>query len=125
MNVARYPTAIGRGLAAIRGETQAHTNYIRHMLAANLSGLLDGASGTIFPNISSARLRDIVIPWPGDGQLERFSGAFEGMEVVAIRSRDARLKLADMRAQLLTSLLSGDHEIPESYDRFLKGQGAA
>src|SRR5690606_1115341 len=35
-------------------------------------------------------------------------------------TRELRFRLADLRSSLIANLLSGAHEIPDSYDRFLE-----
>jgi hypothetical protein len=40
---------------------------------------------------------------------------------VSRRARDVESATTALRATLLADLLSGDHEIPSSYDRFLDG----
>ena len=44
--------------------------------------------------------------------VESVDGAIAAADVAAADARD-------LRSALLSDLLSGDHEIPESYDRFL------
>jgi len=65
MNRADQPYAIGRGLAAVRGENPEDTAYLGFALRATLPALLRTTSGSVFPNLSSRDVRSHKIPWPG------------------------------------------------------------
>ncbi len=65
MNIADQKYAIGRGLAAIRHMEGSHLNaFVRGLIEQNLSGLLGGSMGSVFPNLTKNQLLDYkcVIP---------------------------------------------------------------
>lgn len=64
MNRADQQYAIGRGLAAIRGESKADTDYINFAMRTTLPALLSTTSGSVFPNLSSRDIKAHAIPWP-------------------------------------------------------------
>ena len=55
---------------------------------------------------------------PGDEQ-SRFVALTSGFRDVASNTECVIRRLDELRASLLADLLSGEHEIPVSYDRFL------
>ena len=57
MNIADQKYAIGRGLAAIRHLEGSHLNaFVRGLIEQNLSGLLGGSMGSVFPNLTKDQL---------------------------------------------------------------------
>jgi type I restriction enzyme, S subunit len=65
MNWANQVFAIGRGLAAIRhNKGKVYQYYVRGVLDSNLSLLLQGATGSTFPNVSGSELNDLEILIP-------------------------------------------------------------
>lgn len=68
------------------------------------------------PKLNKGALSSIRIRIPQAGQLERLS-AIETLSRAAEREREALTKL---RTEVVADLLSGNHEIPESYDRLME-----
>ncbi|WP_159419337.1 restriction endonuclease subunit S [Rhodococcus rhodochrous] len=68
MNTAQMRYAIGRGIAAIRGQSPIDTSYIRYALIDGLPALLALTSGSVFPNISAGDLKGFELPWPSAEQ---------------------------------------------------------
>lgn len=66
MNWADKIYSIGRGVCAIRGETEADTKFIRLCLELRLPALLQLAGGTTFPNLSQDTIRNFEIPYPSN-----------------------------------------------------------
>jgi type I restriction enzyme S subunit len=64
MNRADQEYAIGRGLAAIRGDTSRDTDFLHYAMRVTLPALLTRTSGSVFPNLSSADMRSHQLPWP-------------------------------------------------------------
>ncbi len=64
MNWADRPYSLGRGVCAIRGETELDTTYIRYCLDYQLPALLKLAGGATFPNLQRETIRDFEIPFP-------------------------------------------------------------
>jgi type I restriction enzyme S subunit len=73
MNIADRRYCVGRGIAAIRGGSNADTQFIYHAISANLDELLALTTGTVFPNISGADLRGFGIPWPETNHRHRIA----------------------------------------------------
>lgn len=121
INLATYPAVIGRGLAAIRAETEADTSLLRFALWIGKERLLPAAGGTIFPNISGSALRALSLHWPTSAaERSSIAGDLLALESFLEAVRASRQQLGALRGALLEELLSGRHEIPDSYDELLE-----
>jgi type I restriction enzyme S subunit len=119
INIGNYKSVIGRGLAAIRCGNSEDTNFVRFALLVGLGQLLPAAGGTIFPNISQSQLRNFEVSWPSENRRAELSGLVRSIEEVVLRTEHAIDDAKKLRSGLLFDLLSGEHEIPTSYDKFL------
>ncbi|MEV7618919.1 restriction endonuclease subunit S [Microbacterium sp. NPDC089321] len=85
--------------------------------SVRLGGLV--RSGAV-PSLNMGLIRELEIPWPADGvdlhEVDALLGASRSAERTALANAGA---LRTLRSNLLTVLLSGEHEIPASYDQFL------
>jgi type I restriction enzyme S subunit len=74
------------------------------------------ASGTNIFHISLKRAQAMLVPVPSLEHQEQLSESLDALETVrrAAAHESARLRL--LRLALVSDLLSGEHEIPESYD---------
>jgi hypothetical protein len=88
---------------------------------AQIMGSARGTSGSM-RKISRATIREVEIPLPVSVEAQRVVVA---LLTAAAHVRDAAHNTAErtaaLRSTLLGSMLSGEHEIPASYDRFLDG----
>lgn len=73
MNIADQRYVIGRGLASIRGVNLADTRFLYFMIQLYLPTLLQGATGSTFPNISGAQLQAFEIAWPPEPERNRIA----------------------------------------------------
>jgi len=90
--------------------------------AEHRSGVaLDYQAGTNIRNLDvpAYLARDVVLP-PLPTQ-QRISAAADCFQSEAHRAAELRETVSRLRAAVLNDLLSGRHEIPASYDRFLDG----
>jgi type I restriction enzyme S subunit len=102
MNIADRRYCVGRGVAAIRGRSDADTQFIYHAISANLDELLAFTTGTVFPNISGADLRGFQVPWPETDDRHRIAEVLSHLDeavAIAIRIRN----LAGAAAQALVA----------------------
>jgi len=119
LNEAAYPAAIGRGLAAVQAESKLDTAFVRFALLGRADQLLPAAGGTIFPNISGPALGGFELSWPADAIRIEVAQLLLEVERVKREATQASVTLRTLRSALLADLLSGDHEIPASYDALL------
>jgi len=119
MNLTNYRSVIGRGLAAIRCEDSMDTHFVRFALQFGLNQLLPSAGGTIFPNISQSQLRGFNLPWPNETERRSFAHLLKSVEENAEALDQNLATTKNLRSSLLHDLLSGEHEIPASYDKVM------
>ena len=128
-NVYRVPTeAVGCAFSAFQiglHFTDADAaRFAFHVLAEeSIQGRIsESASGsTGLGNIAVRWLKDLEIPWPDDSA-ERIavSELFESLDGATRRSALLDTLFGALRSALVADLLSGSHEIPQSYDSVLE-----
>lgn len=99
--------------------------WLRFALDASIEALNDLTHGSTMKHITKKKLLAHPVSVPS---MERQRAVGDLLESVLLASEGAQQVvrgMVEVRSQVLTSLLSGDHEIPESYDKFLEGRGAA
>ncbi len=80
----------------------------------------EAASGTTgLGNVSISWLGGLEVPWSDDEVRDEVVAVADAIDSVSSRARSWVSRMTVLRATLLTDLLSGEHEIPASYDRFL------
>jgi hypothetical protein len=80
--------------------------------------ITEAASGTTgLGNIAVSWLKNVLIPWPSDSQRQDVVAVLDGLASVERLAQANLQALQDLRAAVLTDLLSGEHSIPASYDR--------
>lgn len=77
-------------------------------------------TGSDMRNISQKALRSVRIPVASAHETVRIGNLLAAMSSSRRTVLESKRRLQDLRAQLLTVLLSGAHEIPESYDALLE-----
>jgi type I restriction enzyme, S subunit len=76
-------------------------------------------TGTTRGKLTTAALKQVRIPMPPvDKQLE-IAALATSIEVARESVLDEKMRLENLRAALLSSLVSGERRVPDSYDRFL------
>lgn len=92
----------------------------------NVTRAASGSTG--LGNIAASKLRQMTVPWPDDAsERARRVATYQRAADAADAARTHAESLRTLRSNLLTVLLSGEHEIPSSYDQLLPAldQGAA
>ena len=81
-----------------------------------------GATGSTasMKNISQQTIRGIEIPLPPLVEQQQQSRLFAALDILGSRAEEGSYALKSVRAALLGDLLSGNHEIPDSYDALLE-----
>lgn len=81
MNWSDQSYAIGRGIAAIRHKSGLHLNrYIRGIIDYSLDELLQGATGSTFPNVSRTDIGNIQIEIPPLPEQERIAEVLSSLD---------------------------------------------
>lgn len=98
---------LGRGVASIRGDTTVDSDFVYYALQADLGRLLQQATGSTFPNLSSRTLDRFDLPWPETPvrhAIAEVLGALDGR----IEWCDAGTSLAHALAQSVAEQLEAD-----------------
>lgn len=91
----------------------------RPKFQAEVTAAASGSTG--LGNIAATKLRAMEIPWPADAEARAVRVAmYEDMADSVGAARATADALRVLRSNLLTTLLSGEHEIPASYDELLE-----
>jgi type I restriction enzyme S subunit len=81
----------------------------------------ESASGTTgLGNVAVSWLKNLALPWPERLERERFVSTCDALAATARAARSLEAASRKVRAALVDELLSGDHEIPASYDALLE-----
>lgn len=78
------------------------------------------ASGTNIFHVGADRAKAMVAPDVTLEEQREFLDAVDALDLVASQARSFAARATDLRLAVLADLLSGSHEIPESYDALLE-----
>lgn len=81
--------------------------------------VLDSAGKTALPLLSKSRWLELKVPWPDAGLRQRTAQVASSLEEIRQNAASVATRLRTVRSALLADLLSGDHEIPTSYDEVM------
>ena len=79
----------------------------------------DRAGTTTLPIISKSGWGELSIPWPDISVRESISVLAKSIDEFISETNKAVVEAKSLRSGLLSDLLSGEHEIPVSYDELL------
>ena len=125
-SVAQVPTddplVLSQRLFALRGKTDVlDSSFLRYFLqsARGQDQLIRRSSGTTVTGIRQSELLQIEIPLPPVVEQCAAVRVLGAIDEAAEAASSQAASLRHLRTNLLTSLLSGAHEIPESYNYLL------
>ena len=118
-NFANQRIAIGRGLATVRAKRGADTNFLRLVIQLNTARLLATSGTGMFSSITGKNLREFGVNLPLLVEQKRIVEIVSSMDEVIQSTEQAVADAKNLRSGLLSDLLSGEHEIPASYDVFV------
>jgi type I restriction enzyme S subunit len=119
-NFANQRIAIGRGLATVRASAVSLTEFLRLIIQLNTAGLLATSGTGMFSSITGKNLKEFMILVPPIAEQKRIVEIVSSMDDVIQAAERAVVEAKNLRSGLLSDLLSGEHEIPVSYDAFLE-----
>lgn len=108
-------------LALIADPERTDAYYLYHLLRSDGPRLKTLAKGAAQPNLSKSVLAAQKYSVPGLERQRELAQDMEAALAVCEAAREEASRLRDLRASLLSALLSGEHEIPDSYDELLAG----
>lgn len=102
-------------------KTRVVPGYVRHLCKSPIlwAAMRDESTGSVQrrKRVSPQRLLTIHIPLPTILEQSRCAQRLSAFEAVQEAAAQVRTKAVALRSALLANLLSGDHEIPASYDK--------
>lgn len=117
----------GTGCFLVRPADPMLTAWLEVSLSTPATGmwLKDHAVGATMPNLNTGILGAVPVVLPPEGERPAFAGALLALREVVESSSSFTKSARRVRDELLAVVLTGDHEIPASYDRFIDGASAA
>lgn len=110
MNIAGQDACIGRGVAAIRSET--NQGWVNLFIGFNKDAIYALGSGATFPNVSSADLRRIIVPLPPKHQrsiivarIEELNSETQRLEAIYQQKLTA---LTELKQSILQKAFTGE-----------------
>jgi type I restriction enzyme S subunit len=94
--------------------TQTYVEYYLNSIRID-----EWVSGAAQPKLNQKSLNEIPIQLPPLGEQKRIVEIVSSMDEVIQATEQALVDTKNLRSGLLSDLLSGEHEIPESYDVFV------
>jgi len=88
-------------------------------LDSTIQACVEKSAGTRMPRASAEDLQSIKIQLPPRPEQERISGIVSAYDSEIRQISHTLSRTANVRAALLSDLLSGEHEIPVSYDQLI------
>lgn len=127
-NVYRVPdeycgAAVSAFQLIVEPELPNDSDYLYWMMRrpsfqAEVTRAASGSTG--LGNIAASKLRSMTIPWPEDASARAdLAAVYEDFASTIHAARTHTVVLRTLRSNLLTVLLSGEHEISSSYDKLL------
>jgi type I restriction enzyme S subunit len=117
--IAGKALATNQGFQSLVPKSHVDATYLMYWIQQNRNEFESRAAGSTFKEISKANVRSIKLLLPPLGQQERIVGIVSSIDDVIRETENAIVESKALRSGLLSDLLSGEHEIPDSYDRLL------
>ncbi|MCV7527939.1 restriction endonuclease subunit S [Micrococcus luteus] len=117
----------GTAPAAFHDDSYAYKHSLNPVFAAHLFTMpsfhqqkRNFAAGMKVMRLSGNSLASIALPIPARDVQDKIAETALALTSNALHVSDSLANLRELRSNLLTALLSGEHEIPESYDDLLE-----
>jgi type I restriction enzyme S subunit len=110
------------GFAVLRANPEsALSGFVWAIIGMNsfVEYLMDRATGSSYPAVRPDDVASFKVRVPPLMEQKRIVEIVSSMDEVIQRTEQAVADAKNLRSGLLSDLLSGEHEIPESYDKFL------
>ena len=115
-----FPLATNQAVLAMIGKAETLDNrWLYHLLRSRSEHLKSQATGAAQPNLSKERVLSEELPRVGFAEQKNLSALLDEFLGVVDSTTEFIDKAQRLRSALLADLLSGDHEIPDSYDELL------
>ena len=110
------------GFSVLRANTRySLPEYIWAVVgtASFVEGLMDKATGSNYPAVRPSDIASHLVNLPPLAEQKRIVETVTSMDGVVSTTEQAVRVAQELRSGLLSALLSGEHEIPDTYDRLL------
>ena len=111
LNIAHTDCCIGRGLAAIRSQTNHQSFVLYTMFSLKKQLEVFNGEGTVFGSINRNSLNEMPILIPSDEKLDEFEGIIAPMDTAIRNNYDEICRLEQIRDSLLPKLMSGELDV--------------
>ncbi len=118
-NFANQRIAVGRGLSVIRANSKSLNEFIRFVIQLNVTEMIASSGSGMFASITGKNLREFKVLLPPLPEQKRIVDLVSSIDDVIEQDRLAITEAKNLRSGLLSDLLSGEHEIPPSYDKVI------
>jgi type I restriction enzyme S subunit len=118
---ADFPGVCSPEILVLRSNTRCEPKFL-YLLCSRESTVkkcVDMSAGTRMPRTSTSDLASIEIQLPPFSEQKRIVAIILSMDEVIQSTEQAVADAKNLRSGLLSDLLSGEHEIPASYDVFV------
>jgi type I restriction enzyme S subunit len=111
--------ATNQGFQSLIPSAQINNKFLMFWIQNNQQEFNSRAAGSTFKEISKANVRSIALALPPLAEQKRIVAIISALDDVVNTTKLAASDAQSLRTGLLSDLLTGEHEIPESYDRLL------
>jgi type I restriction enzyme S subunit len=111
--------AIGRSVAALQPLETIDGQFLWNFMTMKVQEMRSGSRGSAQGVITKDDLADLKLVLPPLTEQQQIAEMVSAMDDVIGAAQEAVSDAQELRSGLLSDLLSGNHEIPESYDRLL------
>lgn len=112
--------ATNQAVLALSGKPEVvHNRWLFHWLCSQREELKHSATGAAQPNLSKDRVLERSVPLLELNEQVAWAGLLDAQLDSGVAASRVTSALAPVRVALLADLLSGDHEIPSSYDEVI------
>jgi type I restriction enzyme S subunit len=118
----RGPAALNQHLFKVVAKDGINPDWLLYVLRAALRRFETMTHGTTMKHITKKALDQVGIEVPAPSEQERIGLILRSAELALEETERVQSALEAVRSSISHALLSGDHQIPESYDRFLEGR---
>jgi type I restriction enzyme, S subunit len=108
-------------LGLVSDERLAHGRFLFHWLRGHKEAMRERRTGSSQPNLNKELVLQEPIPVLDLTSQREAADLLDDLSATAVAAATLDDVLVRLRSTLLDALVSGEHEIPASYDRFLDG----
>lgn len=118
--LAGVPLCTNQGFASLVCGPSVLPKFLLYWCTVNTAEFTSRASGNTFPEISRSKVAGVPLVLPPLREQRRIVDLVESVDTAIADAAGARQSAVALRRATLGALLSGDHEIPSSYDDLLE-----